>query len=81
MKTITTKAELEALPAGSICARFHDDGSGPSVYVLDRDAGWLMATESIVAPNVGPKDLVGNSIGELKQLHPAVFDAADVERA
>jgi hypothetical protein len=30
---VRTPAELDALPVGSVIAMYHEDGSGPTVYV------------------------------------------------
>ncbi len=46
MTTITTAAELDALPVGSVVARLHNDGRGNSVYTLHWD-GWYSATEPL----------------------------------
>lgn len=55
MSTITTAAELAALPVGSIVARFYGEGTVPSVYVRNRPgilSDWLASTEPI-DPRVG----------------------------
>ncbi len=49
---ITSAAELDALPVGSVVARLHNDGHGNSVYTLT-DEGWRAATEPM-RPGVGP---------------------------
>ena len=65
---ITTAAELDALPVGSIVARICSDGQGNVAYALTSE-GWRMSTERIIAPRVGEYDLVGNHIGPLVVLY------------
>lgn len=76
-REVATQAEVHALPVGSVLARFHRDGSGPSVYVHSRDEGWVMATERISEPTAYPdgRDLVGNRSAPLTLLHRPVADA------
>jgi hypothetical protein len=64
-RVVTTVEERDALPRGTVLARIHSDGSGPSCYVNYKDDGWVMATEKIPAPGVSPHDLVGNYLGYL----------------
>jgi hypothetical protein len=39
-ETVTTAAELDALPVGSVVAWFWPDGSGPTVHWHDAEDGW-----------------------------------------
>jgi hypothetical protein len=64
-RVIETVAERDALPKGTVLARIYPDGSGPSCYVNERNAGWVVATEQIDAPRVSPFDQVGNDLGPL----------------
>lgn len=65
---ITTIAELDALPVGSIAARICSDGQGNVAYSLTSE-GWCMSTERIDAPRISEYDQVGNHIGPLTVLY------------
>lgn len=74
-RVVSTVAELDALPVGTVLAIVHKDGSGPSVYVNTRDEGWLMATERCepflgqVDTNGVRRDRVGNRRAPLTVLY------------
>ncbi len=65
---ITTVAELDALPVGSIAARICSDGQGNVAYSLTSE-GWCMSTERINTPRISEYDQVGNHIGPLTVLY------------
>jgi len=77
---ITTESERDALPTGSVAARFHTDGSTPSVSVRGTE-GWLMATEQLT-PLIyhDGRDRVGNRMAPLTLLVPATAVPAEPVR-
>jgi len=77
---ITSESERDALPMGSVVARFHTDGSTPSVSVRGTE-GWLMATEQLT-PLIyhDGRDRVGNRMAPLTLLVPATVVPAEPVR-